>query len=72
MSAEVELVGAFRTPTKSGCVHCIGQLQAAGIAVSRVLADPERAHQQGRSTSGSSLVRWFVLLGGITGIITPS
>jgi len=67
MSAEVELVGAFTDEER--LVHCIGELRAAGTQF-RVYSPIPSEHINKAIYKRSSFVRWFVLLGGITGIIT--
>ena len=69
MSAEVELVGAFPYTDEERLIHCIGQLQAAGTQF-RVFSPIPSEHINKAVYKRSSFVRWFVLLGGITGIIT--
>jgi ActD protein len=67
MSAEVELVGAFADEER--LVHCIGQLKAAQTRF-RVFSPIPSHHINSAIYTRSSFVRWFVLLGGITGIVT--
>jgi len=67
MSAEVELVGAFTDEKR--LVHCIGELRAAGTQF-RVYSPIPSEHINKAIYERSSFVRWFVLLGGITGIVT--
>ncbi|HVB79464.1 MAG TPA: DUF3341 domain-containing protein [Candidatus Binataceae bacterium] len=67
MSAEVELVGAFTDEER--LIHCIGQLQAAQKRF-RVFSPIPSVHINHAIYQRSSFVRWFVLLGGITGVIT--
>jgi Protein of unknown function (DUF3341) len=69
MSAEVELVGAFAYTDEERLVHCIGQLQAAQTRF-RVFSPIPSEHINKAIYERSSFVRWFVLLGGLTGIIT--
>jgi hypothetical protein len=67
MSAEVELVGAFTEEER--LLHCIGELQAAKTRF-RVFSPIPSEHINKALYKRSSFVRWFVLLGGITGLIT--
>jgi Alternative complex III, ActD subunit len=67
MSAEVELVGAFTEEER--LLHCIGELQAAKTRF-RVFSPIPSEHINKALYKKSSFVRWFVLLGGITGLIT--
>jgi hypothetical protein len=67
MSPEVELVGAFTD--EESLVHCIGELRAAGTQF-RVYSPIPSEHINTAIYERSSFVRWFVLLGGITGIVT--
>jgi len=69
MNGEVELVGAFAFTDEERLVHCIEQLQAAH-AQFRVFSPIPSEHINKAIYQRSSFVRWFVLLGGITGIIT--
>ncbi len=67
MSAEVELVGAF--PDEERLIHCVEQLQAAQTRF-RVFSPIPSEHINRTIYKSSSFVRWYVLLGGITGIVT--
>jgi hypothetical protein len=67
MSAEVELVGAFAEEER--LIHCIGQLKAARTRF-RVFSPIPSEHINKAIYQDSSFVRWFVLLGGITGVVT--
>ena len=67
MNGEVELVGAFTDEEQ--VVRCIGQLQAAQTRF-RVFSPIPSEHINKAIYQRSSFVRWFVLLGGITGIVT--
>jgi len=69
MSAEVELVGAFAYTDEEKLIHCIEQLQAASTQF-RVFSPIPSEHLNKAIYKRSSFVRWFVLLGGITGIVT--
>jgi Protein of unknown function (DUF3341) len=69
MSAEVELVGAFAYTDEEKLIHCIGQLQAASTQF-RVFSPIPSEHLNKAIYKRSSFVRWMVLLGGITGIVT--
>lgn len=66
MSAEVELVGAFTDEER--LIHCIGQLRASQTRF-RVFSPIPSVHINKAIYERSSFVRWFVLLGGISGII---
>jgi ActD protein len=67
MSAEVELVGAFGEEER--LIHCIGQLKAAQTRF-RVFSPIPSEHINKAIYQSSSFVRWYVLLGGITGVVT--
>ena len=69
MSAEVELVGAFAYTDEEKLIHCIEQLQAASTQF-RVFSPIPSEHLNKAIYKRSSFVRWMVLLGGITGIVT--
>jgi Protein of unknown function (DUF3341) len=67
MSAEVEFVGAFHD--EEGLVHCIEQLESTHARF-RVFSPIPSEHINLAIYKRPSFVRWFVLLGGITGIVT--
>jgi len=71
MSDEIELVATFGD--EHGCAHAIEALHAAGIHSFQAFAPfPSEVILEATAEArhlGRSYVRWFVLLGGITGFI---
>jgi len=67
MSAEVELVGTFAEEEK--CVHAVEALKRDGIAF-RVFSPIPSEHLLHAIARGLSPVRFFVLIGGIAGVLT--
>jgi Alternative complex III, ActD subunit len=68
MSDAVEIVGAFAE--EHGCVQGIGALRAASITDFRVFAPIPSPHILEAIGRRKSRVRLFVLIGGITGVLT--
>jgi hypothetical protein len=67
MTAEVELVGTFAE--EEGCVRAIGALKRGGIAF-RTFSPIPSEHLLHAIGAKLSPVRAFVLMGGITGVLT--